>query len=298
MTNRAPSFQLYARDYLSDVRYRQASWAARGLLMELFCVIWLEGSLPNDTGRLARICGMSKAKFERLWEEISTFFTAQGDVLIQKRLHAQLETTRAFRERQAMNGAKGGRPRRINEGENPSLSSGEPKEKPDQTPASASSSASSPSEHESEERGRVLDGEQQEGTTSPARPPSESTSTATATTIHDSLAVAHRYIAIYNEAHEKRADPTSGIKALIRNALKADPPLSPDDIYAVALMSSLDDFYADLSASMPLRVSERKDHPHDLLGNISSAVKYPKRFKELVKKLGMSAYFNERTAKR
>lgn len=145
MTEKAPAFQFYARDYLTEGKVRRMPWAARGVYVDLLCTYWLDGGLPNNPAALARMVGMTTKKFAALWVHILPCFEANGNALIQKRMQAELAKTKAFREKQSENGKNGGRPKGINGEKNPSLfnqeSQHEATSNPNESSASATASA-------------------------------------------------------------------------------------------------------------------------------------------------------------
>ena len=110
---RAPAFQFYPRDYLADAQVVMMSLEERGAYVHLLCHCWLEGALPDDESRLARLLGLSLARFRKLWPQLAPSFRAAPvpGFLLHPRLEAERAKQDAFRARQVANGRKGGRPR-------------------------------------------------------------------------------------------------------------------------------------------------------------------------------------------
>jgi hypothetical protein len=67
MAERAPSFQFYPKDFLTDERVRLMSYAERGIYITLLCHCWLEGSLPSDAKLLTKLLHLRPYRFARLW---------------------------------------------------------------------------------------------------------------------------------------------------------------------------------------------------------------------------------------
>ena len=64
---KAPAFQLYARDWLSDLAVTLMPLAAQGAYIRLLCHQWLDGSIPDDMRSLAALCGTSEDGMAELW---------------------------------------------------------------------------------------------------------------------------------------------------------------------------------------------------------------------------------------
>ena len=249
---------------------------------------------------------MPRAKFAKHWKEIAPFFEVRGEVLFQKRLHSQLEKTKAFYEKQTANGAKGGRPRRINDEDNPSLSPEEPKAKPDETFASASAIASASatsSEPESEERVGAVRGEQSERVVEPtehAHAPSVNVNTEDAVN-QKVKTTCERFLKALNLAQGTRSEATPTLLKWIKANLTAKPPKSEDEIVAAGIMTWGDAWYADKEPSWALRFPQGdhvgKSHIDDLLAQIRPGDKFAKEIVEIVKATGASQFFKDRTAK-
>lgn len=101
---KAPAFQFYPKDFLTDGRVQTMSLAERGAYITLLCICWLEQSLPDDEVRLARIVGLPLASFRKLWPAVRQCFTLTGDAFIHKRLDMEREKQDAFRRRQSDKG--------------------------------------------------------------------------------------------------------------------------------------------------------------------------------------------------
>jgi uncharacterized protein YdaU (DUF1376 family) len=96
---KAPAFQFYPKDYLSDPRVRAMSFEQRGLYWEAISICWLEGTLPSDTAELAAILGCPLKKFESLWPRIALCFQEHGGRLLHKRLDKERKAQAESRDR-------------------------------------------------------------------------------------------------------------------------------------------------------------------------------------------------------
>ena len=98
-----PAFQMYASDYYLDTN----SWTVDeiGIYQRLLLTEWVNGGLPNDEVRLARIAGCSLKKFQKGWRIIKFKFTQNGDnLLVNKRLENVREQQAKYRELQSEKG--------------------------------------------------------------------------------------------------------------------------------------------------------------------------------------------------
>ena len=107
MSNKAPAFQLYAQDFLTGVM--DLTMEERGLYITLLCKQWS----VNDTNgipkkRLRLFLGYD---WENLPEMVKDKFIDNGDYFYNKRLLKIVLNQNEFREKQRLNGLKGGRPK-------------------------------------------------------------------------------------------------------------------------------------------------------------------------------------------
>jgi hypothetical protein len=64
---KAPAFQFYVRDWLSDPQLRMASHVAKGIWIDLLCFMWEapdRGKLTGEPSELARMVGASNGDFD------------------------------------------------------------------------------------------------------------------------------------------------------------------------------------------------------------------------------------------
>lgn len=123
--NRPPAFLLYADEFLGGTCDMTAEEA--GGYVRLLCNEWTKGALPNDDDRLQRMAGLSDRASLVF---IKTKFSVGNDGLLRNvRLESERLKYLEYREKQAINGAKGGRPP-----QNPSLTQAKPKPNPTPKP--------------------------------------------------------------------------------------------------------------------------------------------------------------------
>lgn len=110
---RAPAFQFYPKDFLSDERVRLMSHTERGIYITLLCLCWLERSLPAAPEHLAKLVEVPVPRFRRLWEgSLSACFILGSDGrLHQKRLDEERLKQEHYSRRQSDRGKDGARAR-------------------------------------------------------------------------------------------------------------------------------------------------------------------------------------------
>jgi uncharacterized protein YdaU (DUF1376 family) len=92
MTN-APAFQLYAADFYIDT----ASWTIEevGIYTRLLFYQWVNGSIPMDEKRLARIAGCTPKSFKKWWCQIKLKFSERDELSL---INLRLEKSRIKQE--------------------------------------------------------------------------------------------------------------------------------------------------------------------------------------------------------
>lgn len=102
MSAQSPAFQFYPADFLADENVALMSLAGRGAYITLMCYCWREGSIPADTNRLGRLCGIDSSAMAQLWEELSPCFELTNNRYQHPRLERerrkQLEHSQERRE--------------------------------------------------------------------------------------------------------------------------------------------------------------------------------------------------------
>lgn len=98
---KAPAFQFYPKDYLSDPRVRSMTFEQRGLYWEAICLCWMEGTLPADPAELAAILRCPLKRIRKIWPLVGRCFDQHGDRLTHKRLDKERTAQADSRERRA-----------------------------------------------------------------------------------------------------------------------------------------------------------------------------------------------------
>lgn len=105
MSEKSPAFQFYPKDFLSDEKQAAMTPAEAGIYIRLLCRCWLEGSLPNDQGKLARLVGVSAFQMRQMWPALAPCFQeGDGGRLVQRRLEKERKKQEVFRQRASLGG--------------------------------------------------------------------------------------------------------------------------------------------------------------------------------------------------
>tara|TARA_R110000824_G_scaffold234860_3_gene423541 strand:+ start:1782 stop:2495 length:714 start_codon:yes stop_codon:yes gene_type:complete len=105
--SKAPAFQFYAQDFLSGVM--DLTMDERGLYITLLARQWTifdEKGIPKK--RLALLVGF---EWDNLPEMIKEKFVDNGDYFFNSRLMESFKQLKSYKEKQRLNGQKGGRPK-------------------------------------------------------------------------------------------------------------------------------------------------------------------------------------------
>jgi uncharacterized protein YdaU (DUF1376 family) len=114
----SPSFQFYANDFITGTQ----DWSIEevGIYIRLLCYQWDKGSLPIEEKRLSRICGCDLDSFKKAWVYVGLkFLDKNNNTLQNERLEQIRQQQLEYREKQRLNGLKGGRPKNIEAKNNP-----------------------------------------------------------------------------------------------------------------------------------------------------------------------------------
>ena len=100
---KAPAFQFYPRDFLTDERVLQMSYTERGVYITLLSQCWLNRSLPADSSALAAMLQMPLKRFEKLWagQVGHCFHEGEDGRFHQKRLDLERDKQQKFSRRQS-----------------------------------------------------------------------------------------------------------------------------------------------------------------------------------------------------
>lgn len=105
-----PAFQTFAADYYMDTNH----WTTHemGMYQRLLLTQWVNGGLPNDEERLARIAGCSLKKFQKGWTIVKVKFIQNGNgFLINKKMEEIREEQRQYIESQREKGLRSAKKR-------------------------------------------------------------------------------------------------------------------------------------------------------------------------------------------
>lgn len=108
---KSPAFQMYAADFLTDTSHWEADEV--GVYTRLLLTQWINGHLPADINRLARIAGTSAEVMKKIWTVIGCKFVDDGNGnLINLRLEKSRTDKEAYLRSQSEKGKKSGAARR------------------------------------------------------------------------------------------------------------------------------------------------------------------------------------------
>lgn len=102
---KAPAFQFYAQDFLTGCTYLTNEEI--GMYIKMLCKQWTDGNIPKK--RLGFLLGF---EWVSLSDELRSKFIDYGEYVMNERLEKEREKKLNFREKQAENGKKGGRPKK------------------------------------------------------------------------------------------------------------------------------------------------------------------------------------------
>lgn len=108
-----PYMQLYVADYLGDTRHLTTE--QHGAYLLLLMAMWRAGGrLPNEAAKLARIVGLTPAKWARLEGDVMAFFQADGAALKHSRIEKELQKYSQTVEKRRQSGSRGGMAKSLN----------------------------------------------------------------------------------------------------------------------------------------------------------------------------------------
>ena len=104
--SKSPAFRFYASDFFMDTNTWELDEV--GLYLRLLMCQWVNGPLPNDNKKLAKIAGISPKKLSNLIQKVSHKFTSDGNgCFYNKRLEEEREKQSKYLEKQKEHGKKG-----------------------------------------------------------------------------------------------------------------------------------------------------------------------------------------------
>ena len=103
-----PFMQLYINDYVGKTRHLTTE--QHGAYLLILMAMWRAGgSLPNDEKKLARIAGLTPARWRRISDDVMDFMTVYGDKITQKRLMKEIKKVNEIASKRRSAGSKGGK---------------------------------------------------------------------------------------------------------------------------------------------------------------------------------------------
>jgi len=113
VNGKPPAFLFYAADWLTDTA--ELSKEEKGIYIDLLAYQWINGSLPTDATRLARLVGVDEAMLQSAWmiigdkfAQIDDFHNSNRKRYVNPRLEVEREILRERREARRLAGQKGG----------------------------------------------------------------------------------------------------------------------------------------------------------------------------------------------
>ncbi len=113
-----PHFPLWTRDWLCSPTTRLMSPTGRSVYIDLLCYAWDSNpvaTLPADEKQVFHLSGVSHEEWESVKDQVLENFEMDDKFphrLINHKLREQYEKAMIFRNKQADNGKKGGRPKK------------------------------------------------------------------------------------------------------------------------------------------------------------------------------------------
>ena len=104
---KAPAFQFYAGDFLSDLKVASMNMEERGIYITLLAYSWLENGLPDTPEKLARLCGNPDG-WESSWLTVGEcFFLADDGKLYNSKMEEIREELISYKNKMSSAGKKG-----------------------------------------------------------------------------------------------------------------------------------------------------------------------------------------------
>ena len=104
--DKAPAFQFYPKDWLTDPDVVCMTMAQKGAYITLICYCWKEDKLPNNPDYIRKLLG-NVPKWKTLWNGIKHKFEIQGDYLVHPRLEKEKLKQEEYRLKKSIAGKIG-----------------------------------------------------------------------------------------------------------------------------------------------------------------------------------------------
>lgn len=108
--SKAPAFQFYAAEFLSDENVVLMTNQEVGCYIKLMAYCWREGSIPAEIPKIAKLCGEDSSAMAQLWIAIGSCFTVASDNserLVHPRLEKERMKQKEHAEERSASGKKG-----------------------------------------------------------------------------------------------------------------------------------------------------------------------------------------------
>lgn len=106
---KAPAFQFYPSDFLSDENVVVMTNQEVGCYIKLLCFCWKQGSIPKDLSKIAKLCGEDDTAMAQLWPSLKPCFIENGNTgrLTNPRLEKERKKQENYRKERSESGKKG-----------------------------------------------------------------------------------------------------------------------------------------------------------------------------------------------
>ena len=104
--DKAPAFQFYPKDWLSDPDVVCMTMAQKGAYITLICYCWLEHKLYKNDDHIRNLLGNAR-NWKTLWNGIKHKFEIRGNYLIHPRLEEERIKQEEYRKKKSNAGKKG-----------------------------------------------------------------------------------------------------------------------------------------------------------------------------------------------
>ena len=104
--DKAPAFQFYPKDWLTDPDVVCMSMAQKGAYITLICYCWLEHKLHKNDDHIRNLLGNAR-NWKTLWNGIKHKFEIQGDYLVHPRLKEERIKQEEYRKKKSNAGIEG-----------------------------------------------------------------------------------------------------------------------------------------------------------------------------------------------
>ncbi|MGD9930635.1 MAG: DUF1376 domain-containing protein [Mangrovibacterium sp.] len=108
----SPAFLFYSKDWIVDTAHWEP--ASKGVYIDLLAHQHVNGYLPSDMRKLARVARLSPDEFERVWEDIKHKFTIDGDHVVNHRLNQVITENQTKALKNKINGCFAAKIRSLN----------------------------------------------------------------------------------------------------------------------------------------------------------------------------------------